>query len=48
LNAKVKQPEQRRISVNRQVAQRPRRQSVAELPVEPRQPQFFLFRLFGG
>jgi hypothetical protein len=48
LNAKVKQPEQRRISASRQVAQRPHRQSVAELPVEPRQPQFFLFRLFGG
>lgn len=46
LNAKMKQPEQRRVS--HQVAQRPRRQAVAELPDEPRHPRFFLFRLFGG
>jgi hypothetical protein len=46
LNAKIKQPAQRRVS--QQTAQRPRGQTVAELPAEPRRPTSFFQALFGG
>lgn len=49
LNAQVKEPEHHvAYDVSHHVAPRRIGTPVAELPDEPRRPQFFLFRLFGG
>ena len=46
LNAKIKQPEQRRAAS--QEAQRPSRQKVAEVRDQPQRPTSFFQMLFGG
>jgi hypothetical protein len=49
LNAKVKEPEHHvSYNVSHRVVRRRAETPVAQLPDEPRQPQFFLFKLFGG